>query len=161
MAREINEPIAIIGSACRFAGDATSPSKLWNLLREPRDVRREIPDERFSARGFYHADNAHHGHTNVRHAYMINEDVARFDTEFFGIKPVEARAIDPQQRLLMETVFESLEDAGLGVNRLRGSDTSVYVGVMCNDYEDILLRELQSAPTYLATGIGRSILSNR
>ncbi|ORY61265.1 putative polyketide synthase [Pseudomassariella vexata] len=161
MAPILNEPIAIVGSACRFAGDATSPSKLWELLREPKDVRREIPDERFSAKGFYHVNNAHHGHTNVRHAYMINEDVAKFDTEFFGIKPVEARAIDPQQRLLMETVYEGLEDAGLAMNGLRGSDTSVYVGVMRNDYEDLLLRELQSAPTYHSTGIGRSILSNR
>lgn len=157
----MNEPIAIIGSACRFAGDATSPSKLWELLRDPRDVRREIPKDRFSTVGFYHPNNAHHGHTNVRHAYMINEDVAKFDTEFFGIKPVEARAIDPQQRLLMETVYEGLEDAGLPLHHLRGSDTSVYVGVMCNDYEDLMLRDLQSTPTYFSTGTCRSILSNR
>ena len=161
MTPTVNEPIAIIGTACRFAGDATSPSKLWELLREPHDVRREIPDERFSARGFYHPNSAHHGHSNVRHAYMIDEDMAVFDAEFFGIKPLEAKAIDPQQRLLMETVYEGLENAGLDHNNLRGTDTSVYVGVMCNDYEALLLRELQEAPTYLATGIGRSILSNR
>ncbi|KAH9896254.1 putative polyketide synthase [Xylariomycetidae sp. FL2044] len=161
MAPSINEPIAIIGSACRFAGDATSPSKLWELLRQPKDVRRLITDERFNAHGFYHHNNSHHGHSNVRHAYMIEEDVATFDAEFFGIKPVEARAIDPQQRLLMEVVYEGLEDAGLPLGNLRGSDTSVYVGVMCNDYEALLLRDLQSTPTYLATGIGRSILSNR
>ncbi|KAI1081410.1 putative polyketide synthase [Whalleya microplaca] len=157
----VSEPIAIIGSSCRFAGDATSPSKLWELLCEPRDVRRPIPEERFSAKGFYHANNAHHGHTNVSHAYMIDEDIAAFDAEFFGIKPVEAKAIDPQQRILMETVYEGMENAGLSLGGLRGSDTSVYVGVMCNDYEALLLRELSEAPTYLATGIGRSILSNR
>ena len=157
----MNEPIAIIGSACRFGGDATSPSKLWDLLRDPRDVRREIPKERFSSVGFYHPNNTQNGRTNVRHAYMINEDVAKFDTEFFGIKPVEARAIDPQQRLLMETVYEGLEDAGLPLEGLRGSNTSVYVGVMCNDYEHLLFRDLQTTPTYFATGTGRSILSNR
>lgn len=161
MAPTTNEPIAIVGTACRFAGDATSASKLWELLREPRDVRRGIPDERFSARGFYHPNNAQHGHSNVQHAYTIDEDMALFDAEFFGIKPLEAKAIDPQQRLLLETVYEGLEDAGLGLNGLRSSDTSVYVGVMCNDYEALLLRELQQSPTYLATGIGRSILSNR
>ncbi|KAI0967014.1 putative polyketide synthase [Xylaria arbuscula] len=161
MSSSINEPIAIIGTACRFAGDATSPSKLWELLREPRDVRREIPDERFSSTGFYHPNGAHHGHSNIRHAYMVNEDIAVFDAEFFGIKPLEAKAIDPQQRVLMETVYEGLEDAGLGLNGLRGTDTSVYVGVMCNDYEALLLRELQQVHTYHATGVGRSILSNR
>ncbi|KAI0449065.1 putative polyketide synthase [Xylaria acuta] len=161
MAPSIYEPIAILGTACRFAGDVTSPSKLWELLREPRDVRCEIPDERFSTTGFYHPNNAHHGHSNVRHAYMIDEDIAMFDAEFFGIKPLEAKAIDPQQRLLMETVYEGLENAGLSLSSLRGTDTSVYVGVMCNDYEALLLRDLQQVPTYLATGIGRSILSNR
>lgn len=101
-----NEPIAIVGSACRFAGDATSPSKLWDLLREPRDVRSEIPDSRFSAKGFYHPNNAHHGRSNVKHSYLINDDLSLFDAEFFGIRHVEAKAIDPQQRWLMETVYE-------------------------------------------------------
>lgn len=112
----MNEPIAIIGNACRLAGNATSPSKLWGLLQDPEDLLREIPDERFNNRGFYHPNNAHHGHSNVRHAYTLSQDVAKFDAEFFGIKPVEARAIDPQQRLLMETVYEALEDAGQSMN---------------------------------------------
>jgi acyl transferase domain-containing protein len=102
------EPIAIVGSACRFAGDATSPSKLWDLLRNPHDVRSEIPDSRFSANGFYHPDHGHHGRSNVKHAYLINEDLGLFDAEFFGVKPVEAKAVDPQQRCLVEVVYEVL-----------------------------------------------------
>ncbi|KAK6063375.1 Polyketide synthase-nonribosomal peptide synthetase 2 [Seiridium cupressi] len=156
-----NEPIAIVGSACRFAGDASSPSKLWELLREPRDVRSEIPDSRFSAKGFYHPDNAYHGRSNVTHSYLIDEDLSLFDAEFFGIRPVEAKAIDPQQRCLMEAVYEGIEAAGLTIDSLRGSDTSVYVGVMCSDYKSLQLRDLQETPTYFATGTGESILSNR
>lgn len=57
----INEPIAIVGSSCRFPGDATSPSKLWDLLKNPRDVVSEIPSSRFNTTGFYHADSQHHG----------------------------------------------------------------------------------------------------
>lgn len=106
MSGNLTEPIAIVGSACRFAGDATSPSKLWDLLRDPRDVHSKIPDSRFSADGFYHPDHAHHGRSNVRHAYLINEDLGLFDAEFFGIKPIEASAVDPQQRLLMEIIYE-------------------------------------------------------
>ncbi|KAK2040741.1 putative polyketide synthase [Colletotrichum somersetense] len=157
----MNEPIAVIGSACRFAGGATSPSKLWDLLKDPRDVRNDIPKSRFSAENYYHPNSSYHGHSNIRHSYLLEQDVTAFDTEFFGIKPIEAKAIDPQQRLLMETVYEGLESAGLTIDGLRGSDTAVYVGVMCSDYEANLLRDLNTAPTYTATGIGRSILSNR
>lgn len=157
----LNEPIAIIGSAGRFAGGATSPSKLWGLLREPRDVRSEIPDSRFSTKGFYHPNNAHHGHTNVKHSYLLNEDPTAFDAEFFGINPIESRAMDPQQRLLLETVYEAVESAGAPIEDLRGGDTSVYAGVMCGDYEAMLLRDLDSAPTYFAVGTSRAVLSNR
>lgn len=134
MAPKPSEPIAIVGSACRFAGDASSPSRLWELLREPRDLRREIPTSRFNAKGFYHPDGSYHGHSNVSHAYIMNGDVAVFDNEFFGIRPVEAKAMDPQQRFLMEVAFEGLESAGMVISDLRGSDTSVYVGAMFNDY---------------------------
>ena len=155
------EPIAIVGSACHFAGDVNSPAKLWELLREPRDVRNEIPDSRFSAKGFYHPNNAHHGHSNVKHSYLINEDLSTFDAEFFGINAVEAKAMDPQQRALMETVYEAIESAGMTLKGLQGSDTGVYAGVMCGDYEALQLRDLDAAPTYFAVGTSRAILSNR
>lgn len=155
------EPIAIVGSACRFAGDTSSPSKLWGLLREPIDLRREIPTSRFDPNGFYHPDGSHHGHSNVRHAHLLNQDLAVFDAEFFGVKPIEAKAMDPQQRLLLEVAYEGLESAGMPISSLKGSDTGVYVGVMFNDYAAMLLRDLQDLPTYYATGTGQSILSNR
>lgn len=156
-----NEPIAIIGSACRFAGDLNTPSKLWELLQEPHDIRQEVPPDRFSLRGFYHPDGTHHGHANVSHAYFINEDLTAFDAEFFSIKPAEAKAMDPQQRLLMEVVYEGLESAGIPMSQLHGSDTGVYVGVMFDDYGAQLLRDLQMVPTYYATGTSRAVLANR
>ena len=156
-----NEPIAIIGSACRFPGESNSPSKLWDLLRSPRDVLSEIPPERFSTSGFYHPDNMHHGTTNVKHSYLLSEDVRVFDAQFFSIKPVEANSIDPQQRLLMETMYEGLEAAGLTINQLQGTQTAVYVGLMCGDYGDMLGRDQEDFPTYFATGAARSIISNR
>lgn len=155
------EPIAIIGSACRFAGDASSPSKLWELLREPHDVRSEIPDSRFSARAFYHKNASHHGHMNVLQSYLLSENPRLFDAEFFGISPVEARAMDPQQRMLLEIVYESVESAGQTIEALRGSDTGVYAGLMCGDYEAMMLRDLDQAPTYFAVGTSRAVLSNR
>ncbi|KAK2776557.1 lovastatin nonaketide synthase [Colletotrichum kahawae] len=156
-----NEPIAIVGSACHFAGDASSPSKLWKLLRNPRDARREIPESRFNAKGFFHENNSHHARSNVMHSYLLEEDPKVFDAEFFGINPIEARAMDPQQRMLLETVYEAIESGGMTIDGLRGSDTAVYAGVMCGDYEAMLLRDLDEAPTYFAVGTSRAVLSNR
>ncbi|KAJ5747124.1 uncharacterized protein N7511_008820 [Penicillium nucicola] len=158
---QIGEPIAIVGSACRFPGDATTPSKLWDLLKDPRDVLTEIPESRFSTKAFYHPDGLHHGTTNVRHSYLLSDDHRLFDAQFFGTKPVEANSIDPQQRLLLETVYEGLETAGIPMEGLQGSNTAVYVGLMTNDYADMLGRDVQNFPTYFASGTARSILSNR
>lgn len=155
------EPIAIIGSACRFPGDIETPSKLWELLKTPRDLLRQIPPDRFDAEAFYHANGHHHGTSNVRHSYFIDQDPAAFDNGFFNIPASEAEAIDPQQRMLMETVYDSLCAGGQTIEGLRGSPTSVFVGVMCGDWEGMLGRDLETYPQYGATGTGRSIMSNR
>ncbi|KAL2864256.1 uncharacterized protein BJX67DRAFT_383918 [Aspergillus lucknowensis] len=159
--KSITEPIAIIGSGCRLPGGSSSPSKLWELLRQPRDVLSTISNSRFNPEGFYHPDGLHHGTSNVKQSYLLTEDPFRFDAQFFGIKPVEANSLDPQQRLVLETVYEGLESAGLPISQLQGSDTAVYVGVMGGDYADMLNRDPDSFPTYFATGTARSILSNR
>ncbi|KAI0194522.1 putative polyketide synthase [Xylaria flabelliformis] len=161
MASQFDEPIAIVGSACRFAGSASSPSKLWELLRQPKDLQQEIPESRFRYQGFYHPDGSYHGHSNVKHAYFLEEDPGVFDAEFFGIRPVEAKALDPQQRVLLEVAYEAIESAGMSMPELRGSDTAVYAGSMGDDYAKMILEDIQDAPTYYATGAARSILSNR
>ncbi|KAI6350418.1 protein transport protein bet1 [Pyricularia grisea] len=155
------EPIAIIGSACRFAGSSTTPSKLWSLLRDPVSLQREIPTSRFNASAFYKSDGTHHGAMNVLHSYLLDQDPRVFDAEFFAINPLEARAMDPQQRMLLEVVYETLESAGLSMDKLKGSDTAVFAGLMCGDYEAMLLRDLDQAPTYFAVGTSRAVLSNR
>ncbi|KAI0855451.1 putative polyketide synthase [Xylaria cubensis] len=155
----IQEPIAIIGSSCRFPGDSSSPSKLSELLQNPRDVGSKI--DRFSADGFYHKDGAHHGTSNVLNSYPLNEDPRNFDAQFFGIPKAEAESIDPQQRMLLEVVFEALEKSGHQMEELSGSATAVYVGVMCNDYAHITYHDLESLPKMAATGTALSILSNR
>ncbi|RYO86086.1 hypothetical protein DL764_009059 [Monosporascus ibericus] len=162
----IKEPIAVVGSGCRFPGGASSPSKLWDLLRDPKDVQRQI--DRFRADNFYDQDGHYHGASNVLAAYLLAEDTKKFDAQFFNIPLSEAEAIDPQQRLLLETVYESLEAAGLSMESLSGSNTAAYVGVMCDDFsqiemltQDEVYGDSEDIPTYAATGSARSILSNR
>ncbi|TVY25284.1 Polyketide synthase-nonribosomal peptide synthetase [Lachnellula hyalina] len=156
-----HEPIAIIGTGCRFPGGANSPSKLWDLLREPRDLAKKIPLNRFNIDTFYHPDGSHFGTTNVKESYFMEEDPRRFDSQFFNIQPAEAEALDPQQRLLLETVFEAIESAGMELESLKGSNTAIYVGLMCDDYSEIMRRDLNSLPTYAVTGTSRAIMSNR
>lgn len=155
------EPIAIIGSSCRFPGSANSPSKLWELLRYPKDVLMRIPPTRFNPDGFYHKDGEHHGSTNVTHSYLLDEDYRVFDHEFFGIHPKEVESMDPQQRILLETVYEGIESAGYSKEKLRGSSTAVFVGQMSDDYHDMLLRDIDNLPQYTGTGISRAIMANR
>jgi hybrid polyketide synthase/nonribosomal peptide synthetase ACE1 len=129
-ATSLMEPIAIVGTGCRFPGGANSPSALWKLLEKPYDLCQEIPADRFNTAGFYHQDGTRHGTTNVRHMYLLDRDVRVFDAGFFNISPNEADSIDPQQRLLLETVYEALEAGGHTLEALRGSNTAVYVGTM-------------------------------
>ncbi|KAI1376083.1 putative polyketide synthase [Hypoxylon crocopeplum] len=155
------EPIAVVGSACRFPGSLDTPSKLWRFLSNPKDLLSKIPSERFNADAYYHPNGQHHGTSNVTESYLLREDIRHFDAGFFNIKPIEAHSIDPQQRLLLEVVYESLEAGGLSIESLAGSETGVYVGLMCADYHLHLQRDVDALPIYTGTGTARSIISNR
>ena len=158
----MNEPIAIVGSACRLPGGANSPSKLWELLSAPKDVIRDFPPERLNFANFYSPNGERHGGTDVQgKSYLLQEDCRLFDAAFFRINPKEAHGMDPQQRILMETVYESFEAAGWTLDQMEGSSTSVHVGLMTSDFHDIQMRDPETLPTYAATGTARSILSNR
>ncbi|KAK7415996.1 hypothetical protein QQZ08_012149 [Neonectria magnoliae] len=160
-APNMNEPIAIVGSSCRFPGGASSPSKLWSLLHDPVDLRKEIPSSRFNPQGFFNKNGEFHGSTNVKHSYLTEEDPRLFDHSFFNTTPKEAESMDPQQRILLETVYEGVERAGYTIQQLKGSQTAVFVGLMNNDYYDVLARDMDSAPIYSSTGTAISIVSNR
>ncbi|KAF4595806.1 putative polyketide synthase [Ophiocordyceps camponoti-floridani] len=156
--KPIEEPIAVVGVACRFPGGANSPSKLWDLLCEKRDVQQTI--SRFNVDGFYDDNGEKSGCTNAKKAYLLSEDIRLFDAAFFRTSPHEAESMDPQQRILLETVYEATEDAGIPL-KPDGSNVAVYVGNMTGDYHEMLLRDPQHLPKYMATGTARSILSNR
>jgi acyl transferase domain-containing protein/SAM-dependent methyltransferase len=155
------EPVAIIGTGCRFPGGASSPAKLWELLQNPRDIARKVPANRFNINAFYHPDGDHHGTTNVQESYFLDEDITAFDAAFFNISPTEAVAMDPQQRLLLETVYESLDAAGLRVDALQGSMTGVFCGALRTDYNQIQAMDPQAFPAYMVTGNSPSIMANR
>jgi aspyridone synthetase (hybrid polyketide synthase/nonribosomal peptide synthetase) len=156
------EPIAIVGTACRFPGSASTPSKLWDLLKAPRDVLKSFAQDRLGTQGYYNSNGDMRGRSNVLHkSYLLEEDTRHFDNAFFHINPKDAAEMDPQQRMLLETVYEAFEAAGLSLEAVDNSQTSVHVGVMTDDYQCIQSRDPDTLGGHAATGVSRSILANR
>ncbi|MXM68958.1 polyketide synthase [Streptomyces sp. HUCO-GS316] len=133
--RAAAEPVAIIGMACRYPGGADSPEEFWRLLAEGRDAVTAFPADRgWDVEGLYDPEPGRPGRTVTQEGAFLH-DAAEFDADLFGMSPREARDIDPQQRVVLETAWEALEHARIDPLSLKGSPTGVYVGVMYHDYD--------------------------
>ena len=155
------EPLAVIGFSARLPQDATSEEGFWNLLCEGRSARSEIPPDRFNINAFYHADPDRQDTINVKYGNFLKGDLGAFDAPFFSIQPTEAMSMDPQQRFMLEASYRALENAGLPLETVVGTKTSVFVGSSARDYESLLLRDSDQPAKYIGTGIGTSLLANR
>jgi 8-amino-7-oxononanoate synthase len=153
------DPIAIIGIGCRFPGAVQSPESFWHLLQTGIDAITEVPVNRWEVERFYDPDLSQPGKANTRWGGFL-EAIDQFDPQFFGIAPREAVTMDPQQRLLLEVAWEALEDGGQIPERLRGSQTGVFIGIGTHDYSIRLWQHPVSDP-YATTGTGNCIAANR
>ncbi|KAJ5182352.1 Acyl transferase/acyl hydrolase/lysophospholipase [Penicillium cf. viridicatum] len=155
------EPIAIVGIGCRLPGKASSPSKLWELLVRNETGHCVVPSERYNAAAYYHPDAERPGSINSTGGYFIQEDIRAFENAFFGINNLEATSMDAQQRKLLEVTYEALENAGVPLEMVQGSNTGVYVGNFTNDFLNMQYKDPEYFSRYSATGSGLTVLANR
>ncbi|MBQ0883034.1 type I polyketide synthase [Streptomyces sp. RT42] len=154
---ERREPIAVVGMACRLPGGVNSPEDYWRLLDEGRDGITPFPDDRGWDLDALNGEGA--GSSAAAEGGFV--DAAAFDAGFFGISPREAVAMDPQQRILLETTWEAVERAGIDPVSLRGSRTGVFVGTAGVDYVGVVMNSREDAEGHATTGLTASVVSGR
>ncbi|MER6626413.1 beta-ketoacyl synthase N-terminal-like domain-containing protein, partial [Streptomyces sp. NPDC000931] len=152
------EPIAIVATGCRLPGGVDTPEQLWDMVSQGREARGPLPDDRgWDLPGLLDGLDDERRLAMDRGSFL--RDVFDFDPAFFGISPREAEAMDPQQRILLELAWETLERAGIAPTSLAGTDTGVYVGLAYQEYGPPVHGVTSDGVTL--TGISASVASGR
>ncbi len=159
----MDDPVVIVGMACRFPGGANNPDQYWELLSQGIDAVSEVPADRWNNDLFYDTRAAVPGKVNTKWAGFI-DGIDQFDPAHFDISLAEAPEIDPQQRLLMETSWRLLENAGIKKADIAGSGTGVFIGMSTNDYLYMKIKlssGMEGFNAYSGLGNSNCVAANR
>ncbi|MFC9894665.1 SDR family NAD(P)-dependent oxidoreductase [Nocardia sp. NPDC127579] len=159
------EPIAIVGMACRYPGGIETPEQLWQAVAEGRDLMAPWPQDRgWDVDDLFDPEPGQEGKSYVRSGGFLS-GAAEFDAGFFGVSPHEALAMDPQQRVILETAWEVFERAGIDPLSMRGTDTGVFIGMMSDpqgaNARDNRQQIRAGVEQFLMTGQAASVASGR
>ncbi|XP_041924765.1 phthioceranic/hydroxyphthioceranic acid synthase [Alosa sapidissima] len=155
----MDEDIAVVGIGCNFPG-GEGLDNFWRVLVEGKNCSVEIPGERFNCSSWYDPDVSRPGKTQTTKAALI-DGFNELDHKFFGITEAEADFMDPQQKLLLQCSYRALEDAGIPMEKISGSRTGVYIGLMNRDFETLLNNSPSTITHYNGTGTSMSVAANR
>lgn len=154
------EPIAIIGMACRFP-KANDVKEFWKFLMVGGDAITEVPSDRWDMDQYYDPDPTAEGKTNTRYGAFLEGDLNEFDPFFFDISPREAIEMNPAQKLTLEIVWEALENAGIPYKNLEGSQTGIFMGSVWNDFDRMRVKKNAQINQHSAVGQSLNIIANR
>ncbi len=155
------EPIAVVGIGLRFPGSNETPADFAEFLRAGRSGTGPIPTDRWDVDGFASGDFGTKGKVHTVGGGFLDE-IDQFDPVFFNISPKEAQYVDPQQRLVLETAWEALENANIDPTTLRHSNGGVYVGVSCVDYTlEVDALSYEELDAHIGTGTAHSAVPGR
>ncbi|TVY85299.1 Reducing polyketide synthase DEP5 [Lachnellula suecica] len=156
------EPIAVVGMGCRLPGDVGSPADFWDMMINKRTGNTpKVPASRFNIDAHYHKNNDRPGSFGVLGGYFLTGDLTDFDPGLFGITPIEAMWMDPQQRKLLEVVYEALESGGISLDAISGTRTAVFAASFTADWQQMSFKEPSFRHSLSATGVDPGIISNR
>lgn len=150
--------IAVVGMAGRYPG-AENADEMWEMFSNYRSGVGELPAGRWSEYSRDPEMTRRMEQAQLTGGYI--EDIASFDAEFFGLSPLEAANMDPQQRMILQLTWEALEDAHIPANQLRGKQVGVFMGNTNNDYGMLISADPAEAHPYALTGNSSSIIANR
>jgi len=156
----VQDPIAIVGFACRLPGNCNTPKEFWDFLERGGIASLLPPETRFSLET-HHDGSKKPGTMASPGGMFINADPRDIDAPFFKLSKAEAVSMDPQQRQLLEVVYEGLENSGITMEELNNEPIGCFVSSYACDYGDIQARDPESRAPAATVGIGRAMLSNR
>ncbi|RYP11169.1 hypothetical protein DL765_007856 [Monosporascus sp. GIB2] len=145
-----DSPIAIVGLSYRAPG--VGRKGLWEFLAEKKSAWSRVPADRFDQDAFYHPNSEKAGCFSSQGGHFLPDDIYAFDAAFFNLRAEEARAIDPQHRLMLECAFEAAESAGLSLSDVAGADIGVFAAIGSLDFGQQVAEDLPSTSNWSATG---------
>lgn len=154
-------PIAVTGFACRLPDECDTPQAFWKFIERGSVAKNTPPSSRYSIGAHYDGTRKEKTMASPGGMYLQNVDVRDLDAQFFKLSRLEAISMDPQQRQLLEVVYEGLENSGITLKELDNRPIGCFVGSFACDYGDIQARDPMDRAPATVVGIGRAMLSNR